>query len=153
ERGGEREAGERREDEAHVEHEEEIRVMAAAADSGSAANPGDPEQRDGDGRHCEAEQTEARTAAPDQVGADDEPDEQVERAGPGRPGEAVGSGRLQAEERGLDEPAEANAPGREPAGKPWSARLAEVGHGGLAVREEGRPKQQLSQRSSTPVRA
>ena len=62
----------------------------------------------------EPEQPVARRAAPDQVRADDEPDEEVERARPGAPGESVAVERLRDEQRGLREPADADAPDAEP---------------------------------------
>ena len=93
----------------------------------------------------EPDEPVALLAAPDQVGADDEPDEEVERAGPGRPREAVDARRLDDEERGLGEPADPDAPDREP-------RVARrgVGDRGLAVAEERRPEEQLSHSRPRP---
>ena len=118
ERSGEREAGERHEHEPDVQHEKEIRVVAAGAEVRAAAESRDDEERRRDRRDDETEQPKARAAAPDQVRGDDEPDEEVERPGPRRPREAVRPRRLRDQQRRLQEPAEPNAPRREPPGVP-----------------------------------
>ena len=84
-------------------------------DAGAATRPGRDEERRRERHHGEPEQPVAGRAAPDQVGADDEPDEQVERARPGAPRKAVAAERLDDEQRRLGEPADADAPDREPA--------------------------------------
>ena len=49
---------------------------------------------------------------------------------------------------GLGEPAEPDAPGRQPAGEAGAAELAGVGEGGLPVGEQRRDDEQLSHRRS-----
>ena len=49
-RGGERETRESCEHQPDVQHEEEVRVVAPTADPGSAADPREDEQQDGEGR-------------------------------------------------------------------------------------------------------
>ena len=127
-----------------MEDEEEVRVVAACADPGAAADPGEHEEHDRRREDRKAEQAVARLAAPHEVRPDHEPDEQVERSRPRRPRKPVGPRRLDAEQRGLNEPAHAHAPGREPPGPAGVTYLAEVRDGCLAVGEERRPKEQLS---------
>src|SRR5207237_7952595 len=90
-------------------------------------------------------------AAPDQVRADDKPDEEVERTAPARPREAVRARRLHPEQRGLDEPADPHAPGREPPRQARPPRLADERDRRLAVGEEGGPEEELSQRAAPPA--
>src|SRR5262249_43930154 len=92
-----------------------------------------------------------RPAAPEEVGRHDKPDEEVERLRPGRPGEARRRGRLRDEETGLRQPADTNAPRRQPPWTTWSACLARVGEGRLAVGDERGPEQQLSQPAPPPA--
>ena len=71
EAGGEREAGEGREDQPDVEGEERVTELAAPRVPGPAAQPGDREEHRRKRHDHEAEEPEGRPAAPDEVGADD----------------------------------------------------------------------------------
>ena len=146
--GREREAGERRENEADVRDEEQRRVAARVAGR-PAARVGDGEEDGGERHDRKAEQAVTRLAAPDQVGADDEPDEEVERTSPARPGKAVGVRRLHSQQRRLREPAEPHAP-RPDAAEP------QVGDRRDRVPGERGPEERLSQPPpppATPARA
>ena len=153
ERGGEREAREGGEHEADVEGEEEAPVVGVPRRPGAAARVREREQRRRGRDDREAEEAEARPAAPDEVRADDEPHEEVEHAAPARPREAVRARGLDDEQRGLDEPAEPHAPGREAARQAGPPRLAHERERGLAIGEERGPEQKLSQRAPPPAGA
>src|SRR5439155_18694137 len=111
------------------------RVVAMAGLACAAAESGEHEQDGRERHHGEAEQPAARPATPDEVDADDEPDKEVQRAGPGRPREALGARSLDDEQAGLEQPADAHAPGRQAAGGAWTTRIPRVGDRGLAVGE------------------
>src|SRR5437899_12928342 len=100
-----------------MQHEEQVRVVAAYPDARPAADAREDEEQDGERKHRKTEQAVARLTAPDQVGPHHEPDEEIERAAPRRPREAVRGGRLNGEQGRLDEPAHPDAPGREPTRK------------------------------------
>ena len=151
ERGGERQAREPGQHEADVRDQEQRRVAALARAVHASRGVRDRQQQRRERHHDEPEQPEPRPAAPDQVRADDEPDEEVERPGPRVPRKAVRARRLRDEERRLHEPADAHAPGREPAHRAGPPRVARVRDRSLAVREQRRPEEQLSHRAS-PVR-
>ena len=149
ERGGEREPGERGQHEPDVDREEEVRVVRLLAGGGAAADPRGDEEPDRERHDGEPDEAVARLAAPDQIGAHGEPDEEVERAGPRRPREAVDAARLIDEEPRLGEPADPDAPRREP-----RVPRRGVGDRRLAVAEQRRPEEELSHRSPPrPLRA
>src|SRR5262249_48029209 len=136
-----------------VEGEEQARVADRAAVARTAARVGEHEERERERHDREPEQPVASLAAPDQVGADHEPDEEVQRAGPARPGEGVRACRLDAEESRLDEPADPDSPRREPTRTARVPGLADVRERGLAIGDQRRPEEELSQPAPPPARA
>ena len=140
---GQRQPGEAGQHQDGVDCEHDAGAVALV-ERGPASRPGQREQRGRDRHHGQPEQPVAGRAAPDQVGADDEPDEEIERTGPGPPREPFGRDALADEERRLRQPAEPDAPRREPAGEPRPSQLARVGERGFPVGEQRRDDEELS---------
>ena len=145
-RRGQREAGERRRATSPTcRTRNSVEYVAAPGLRDPAGRGTRPRAARGQRHDDEPEQPVARPAAPDQVRADDEPDEEVERPGPGVPGESVRARGLRDEQRRLHEPADAERPRSQRAERARVARVARVRERRLAVGEQRRPEEQLSQ--------